>query len=133
MNVDFEKSVEFTLKMEGGSSVENDPNDPGGKTKYGISQKAFPNLNIDTLTLEEAKEIYRKNYWQACRCDELPFEFAVCVFDTAVNQGVNKAKRLLQIALGVTVDGVIGDKTIAAAFKAGPTLVRKFLAYRMAE
>lgn len=133
MNTDWEKAIAFTLRMEGGDQVENDPNDPGGKTKFGISQKAFPDLNIDDLTLEAAKAIYRKNYWEACRCDELPSDLAICVFDTAVNQGVGKAKRLLQICLDVVVDGVIGDKTIAAAFKAGPTITRKFLANRMAE
>lgn len=129
---DWNQAIDFVLKMEGGSEAENDPNDPGGSTKFGISKKAYPGEDIAALTLERAKELYRLDYWQACRCDELPSDFAIAVFDTAVNQGVGKAKRLLQIALGVTVDGVIGDKTLAAAHKAGPRQVKKFLAERLA-
>jgi lysozyme family protein len=130
MNTDWEKAIAFVLKMEGDYTL--DPNDPGGETRYGISKKAYPNLDITNLTLGEAKEIYRRDYWQACRCDELPSGFALIVFDTAVNQGVGKAKRLLQIALEVEVDGVIGDKTIAAAFKASQYRIKKYLAERLA-
>lgn len=132
MNADWEKAIIFVLKMEGGTTAENDPNDPGGLTKFGISKKAYPNLDIASLTLEQAKEIYRKDYWEACRCDELPTGFAISVFDTAVNQGVGKARRLLQIALEVEVDGILGEKTIQAAFKAEPYRVKKFLAERLA-
>lgn len=132
MNDDWDKAIDFVLRMEGGSEAENDPNDPGGLTKFGISKKAYPGEDIAALTLERARELYRRDYWQACRCDELPSPFAVAVFDTAVNQGVGRAKRLLQIALGVTVDGVIGDKTLAAAHKAGRRQVKKFLAERLA-
>jgi lysozyme family protein len=134
MNADWDSAIAFTLKMEGGDvAAENNPADPGGLTKFGISQKAYPSLDIPNLTLEDAKKIYRRDYWEACRCDELPPALAVAVFDTAVNQGTGKAKRLLQIALDVDVDGVIGDKTISAAFHAPPSLVKKFLAHRMAE
>lgn len=133
MNADWDEAIDFTLRMEGGAKAENDPNDPGGLTKFGISQRAFPNLDIANLTLDEAKKIYRHNYWEACRCDELPRALAIAVFDTAVNQGVGKAKRLLQIALNVDVDGIIGDKTISAAFHASPSAVTKLLAHRLAE
>jgi len=133
MNDDWPRAIEFVLKMEGGETAENDPNDPGGLTKFGISQKAYPALDIKNLTLDQAKDIYRRDYWQACECDGLPTPFAIAVFDTAVNQGVNKAKRLLQIALDVNVDGIIGPKTITAAFKAEPYRVKKFLAERLAE
>lgn len=131
MNSDWEKAIAFVLKMEGDYTL--DPNDPGGETKYGISHKAYPSLDIKNLTIEQAKEIYQRDYWQACRCDELPSGFALCVFDTAVNQGVGKAKRILQMALEVDVDGIIGDKTISAAFKAKPSRVKKYLAIRLAE
>ena len=131
MNTDWETAIEFVLNMEGGYTL--DPKDPGGETKYGISKKAYPLLDIKNLTVEAAKEIYKRDYWQECHCDELPSAFAISVFDTAVNQGTGKAKRLLQITLDVDVDGIIGNKTIAAAFKAGPNLAKRFLAYRLVE
>lgn len=128
----WETAIAFVLKQEGGAEGEHDPNDPGGFTKFGISSKAYPNISVATLTLEDAKAIYRRDYWEACRCDELPPAFAIAVFDTAVNQGVGKAIRLLQIALNVTVDGVLGSKTITAAHKADRYRVKKFLAERLA-
>jgi lysozyme family protein len=131
MNKDWDIAIAFVLKMEGNYTL--DPNDPGGETKFGISHKAYPNLDIGNLTEEQAKAIYLRDYWQPCQCDQLPTAFAISVFDTAVNQGVGKAKRLLQIALDVTVDGVIGDKTISSAFKANKYQAKKFLAGRLAE
>ena len=133
MKEDWEKCIAFVLKMEGGETVENDPNDPGGETKFGISKKSYPQLNIAALTLEEAKEIYKRDYWIPCRCDELPYHFALAVFDAAGNQGVGRSKRMLQAALGVTVDGIIGNKTLQAAVEADPRKVKKLLAIRLAE
>lgn len=131
MNEDWEKAIEFVLDMEGGYTL--DPSDPGGETNFGISRKSYPNLDIKNLTVDQAKEIYRRDYWIPCHCDELPTAFAISVFDTAVNQGAGKARRLLQIALDVVVDGNIGPKTIAAAHKASPDRVKKFLAERLSE
>ncbi|KKN23826.1 hypothetical protein LCGC14_0901100 [marine sediment metagenome] len=131
MGSSWEIGIEFVLEREGG--YVNDPNDPGGETKYGISKKAYPQVNITDLTIENAKEIYKKDYWFACSCDELPFHFAIAVFDMAVNMGITKAKRILQIALGVTVDGSIGPKTVAAAHKASTYVVKNLLSERMAE
>ncbi len=128
---DWDKAISFVLKMEG--DYTNDSADPGGETKFGISQKAYPALDIKNLTVDQAKEIYKKDYWEVCHCDELPKEFAISTFDMAVNQGTGKAKRLLQISLGVEVDGIIGQKTIAAAFKADISKVKRFLAMRIAE
>jgi len=92
-NKDFEKAIKFVLKWEGGYS--NDPNDPGGETKYGISKRSYPELDISKLTLKQAKEIYYQNYWLKTSCDELPFPFNIVVFDTAVNMGRRKAIELL--------------------------------------
>jgi len=129
MNADWPTAIDFVLKMEGGYS--QDPNDPGGETNFGISKRAYPSLDIKNLTVDVAKEIYLRDYWNICKCDELPSALAISVFDTAVNQGTGIAKRLLQIALNVTVDGIIGDKTIAAAFKANSRTVKLFLAHRL--
>ena len=131
MESDWPKAIEFVLKMEGEYTM--DPNDPGGETKYGISKKAFPNLDIKNLTVEDAKKIYRIEYWDACSCDDLPTAFAISAFDMAVNQGVTKAKRTLQMALGVDVDGIIGPVTMAVAAGADRYRVKKYLALRLAE
>jgi lysozyme family protein len=127
---DFRDAVEFVLEQEGGYTL--DPNDPGGETKFGISKKAYPNLDIKNLTREDAIEIYQRDYWKPCRCDDLPRHFAFIVFDSAVNQGPRVAIRLLQIALGVSVDGIIGPKTLAAASSAKPRAIRLALAERLA-
>lgn len=132
MNSDWETAIAFVLKEEGGANGELVLNDRGGYTKFGISTSAHPSLDVHNLTLEQAKEIYQKEYWQACRCDELPSALAIAVFDCSVNQGEGAAKRLLQIALDVDVDGILGEKTIAAAFKSGPQAIRHFMALRMA-
>ena len=93
MKKDFEKAIKFVLKWEGGYS--NDPNDPGGETKYGISKRSYPELDISKLTLKQAKEIYYQNYWLKSGCDELPFPFNIVVFDTAVNMGRHRAMEFL--------------------------------------
>ena len=130
MNATWDKAIEFVLKAEGGYTL--DPNDPGGETNFGISKKAYPALDIKNLTVDQAKDIYRRDYWQACECDQLAYPFDIATFDCAVNQGVGMAKRLLQIALGVNVDGVIGDKTVSASFKADVQSVKKLLSERLA-
>jgi lysozyme family protein len=94
----FEKAIEFTLKWEGGYS--NDPTDSGGETKYGISKRAHPNLDIANLTLEDAKDIYKKEYWDISGCDNLPEPFDMVVFDAAVNMGIGRSKTLLTAAKG---------------------------------
>ncbi|OED44056.1 hypothetical protein ACH42_08425 [Endozoicomonas sp. (ex Bugula neritina AB1)] len=110
----FEIAIAFVLGEEGG--FVDDPADNGGATKYGISQRSYPDLNIQSLTIEQVKTIYHDDYWQKCRCGELPAAVACVVMDTAVNMGIGRAIRLLQEALRVTVDGIMGPKTIEAAY-----------------
>jgi lysozyme family protein len=121
MESDWNDAIEFVLAQEGGYG--DNPNDPGGETNFGISKKSYPNLDIKNLTVEQAREIYRRDFWEPCKCNDLPRAYAIAVFDSAVNQGVRVAIRLMQIGLGVTVDGIIGPKTIGAAVAASP---RKF-------
>jgi len=108
----FDKAVELILRHEGG--YVDDPHDPGGETHFGISKRAYPDLNIKELTRDDAKRIYKRDYWDAIRADEMPMPVAVAVFDMAVNAGVSTAGRLLQRLVGVTDDGVIGPVTLAA-------------------
>lgn len=112
----YDKAFEIVVGLEGG--YVNDPRDPGGETKYGISKRAYPDLDIASLTLDQAKQIYRRDYWELCNCGAMPFYLAVSVFDCAVNQGVETAKKMLQKSLGVKEDGVIGPQTLAAMQKA---------------
>jgi lysozyme family protein len=95
--MDFDTAFGRLIGFEGG--VSNNPQDPGGLTKYGISQKAFPNVDIANLTLEQAKAIYKAQYWDAIRADTLPDVLRYVAFDAAVNSGVNRSNVWLQLAL----------------------------------
>lgn len=89
MRENFNKAIQFVLKWEGGYS--NNPVDPGGETNFGISKRAYPYLNIASLTKEQAIAIYKKDYWEKCGCDRLEYPMDIVVFDTAVNCGVQRA------------------------------------------
>lgn len=139
MNTSWDKAIDFVLRMEvgenyasaGEGAYENNPNDPGGETKWGISKRSHPNIDIKNLSLEDAKLIYLNEYWNGIHGDELAFPFDIIAFDCAVNEGVGESKRLLQIALDVNVDGIIGSNTIQASFKASQRRQMLFLAVRL--
>lgn len=84
-------------------------------TKFGISAAAYPAFDIQNLTIDGAKSIYRRDYWARVRGDDLPAHLAILVFDAAVNNGVVTASRWLQLAVGAGADGIVGDETIEAA------------------
>lgn len=90
--MNFDEAFEHILKYEGGATITNDKDDAGGLTKYGISKRAHPTLDIANLTLAEAKEIYFVDYWKATNCEALPPHLKLMAFDCAVNQGANFAK-----------------------------------------
>lgn len=104
----------FNVLLENEGNYVNNPHDKGGETMYGISKKAYPDVDIENLTKEQAKGIYKKDYWDKCKCDYLPDALSVAVFDFAVNSGVKRAIKYLQMSLGVTADGIIGNQTIGA-------------------
>ena len=108
----FDEAFETLIGHEGGYS--NDPRDPGGETNFGISKRAYPDVNIATLTLEQAKAIYLRDYWQRAMCDQLPPAVAFQVFDCAVNSGIGQSIRFLQRAVGVADDGRVGPLTTRA-------------------
>jgi len=95
----FRKSLKFTLKWEG--VYTNDPHDPGGETKWGISKKEYPDLDIKNLTPELAADLYSKDYWDECGCDNLQYPLCTVVFDTAVNTGVGNAINWLREVQGL--------------------------------
>ncbi len=115
---DFAYTYAFTaiVGVEGGYS--NDPADPGGETKFGLSKRANPDLDIANLTLELAQDIYRSRYWIPAHCPDLRWPLSLFVFDCAVNQGVEVAVKLLQKAAGTIQDGVIGRNSLAAITRA---------------
>jgi lysozyme family protein len=108
------------------------PDDPGGETNCGISKRAFPDVDIASLTPAGAIAIYRANHWATIRGDELPLFAAFRVLDFAVNSGPAVAVRTLQSVLGVDTDGVMGPKTLLALLAARPAdLLATFAAGRL--
>lgn len=104
-------AMEWILKIEGG--YVDDPLDRGGETKFGISANTYPDVDIANLTIEEAMEIYRVDYWDAYRCGELNPVPSILLFDAVVQHNPKTAVRLFQEAGDCFVDGVMGPNTIA--------------------
>ena len=120
----FERLIGFVLEHEGG--YVNDPTDPGGETKYGISKRSYPRLDIKNLTIEDAKGIYYQDWWLPLKCPQIHDDkVAQKYLDTCVNTGKGTGTKILQRALQmigyrITVDGAIGPKTLAAVNAADP-------------
>lgn len=136
----FKPSLSLVLAHEGG--YVNHPRDPGGATNKGVTQAVYdayrktmglPPKSVREITLGEAAAIYRQQYWQAIQGDKLKAGVDYAVFDFAVNSGVARAARYLQLSLGVKADGHIGNMTLAALADADPVeLITKLCANRMA-
>ncbi|MDY7537690.1 glycosyl hydrolase 108 family protein [Undibacterium sp. RTI2.1] len=126
----FEVSINRLLKSEGGYT--SNPNDPGGETNWGISKRSYPNLNIKDLTRDQAVALYKRDFWDRLKLENLPLGVAYQILDFAVNSGAGVAIRTLQKAIGVADDGVIGDHTMAAFKAIEPhDLIMRFTAERM--
>ena len=110
--------MEMLLAHEGG--YVNHPSDPGGMTNLGVTKRTydeFHGTDIDeermrNLTVEDVTPIYRRNYWERCRCQDLPDGIDRAVFDWAVNSGTGRAAKALQRAVGTLEDGAIGPQTL---------------------
>ena len=132
--MDFDTAFTKLLGHEGAYS--NHPNDPGGETMWGITI-AVARANgytgaMRNMPVAVAKAIYRKDYWDRAKCDQLPAEVRFDMFDMAVNSGVGFAARTLQKAAGAVVDGVIGPNTIKAAAAIDPArLVARINGHRL--
>lgn len=128
--MNFDQAFLELMKHEGG--LVDHPNDPGGLTRYGISQRSYPTLDVRNLTLEHAARIYRHDYWGPAGCDSVPDALRMDLFDMAVNSGVKAAVRCLQRAAGETADGVLGPKTLQAIQSIPSTrLIARFNAERL--
>ena len=120
----FDRAFAVTVGQEGTLSL--DPSDRGNYASgrvgvgpvvgsmYGISAMSYPTLDIQGLTLDDAKAIYQRDYWTKAGCDKLPPPLAMLCFDAAVSSGPGRAARWLQEAVGVAQDGAIGPATLAA-------------------
>lgn len=117
----FEMAYTFVKKWEGGF-VDN-PNDPGGRTNFGVTQKTYdrwraqnglPEHDVKLISQKDVRDIFIKNYWLPAQCDKVPLAIALLIFDSAVNCGVRRAKKMVQRALGLKEDGVFGPITFAA-------------------
>lgn len=151
--------AEEIVAREGG--YVNDPDDPGGATKYGVTIHTMRRLGMDldgdgdvdtrdvrALTMDMAVDIFIRHYFERPRIDDLPEALHATVFDMSVNAGPSRAVRILQqlfvdMGYDIAVDGVIGPQTIRTAFaamdEAGPFLVdaygiaRRDYYYRIAD
>jgi lysozyme family protein len=107
---------EWLMRWEG-EVYENDPDDPGGATKYGIDQRSHPEVNIRRLTRDQAQAIYVSDYWVPIRGQELPAPLDWVMADIAVNNGRTRAVKWLQEELNTVADGIFGKVTLAAVRK----------------
>lgn len=117
----FERAMAALAIHEGGYA--NHPKDPGGATNKGVTQRTYdahrrrkglPTRGVRHITDADVYDIYRRQYWDAVRADDLPSGLGYCVFDAAVNSGPARAAKWLQALVDVAQDGIIGDQTIAA-------------------
>ena len=117
----FDRCLAEVLRLEGG--YVDDPRDPGGATKFGVTRAALSEAlgqdasadEVAALSQAEAGEIYRRRYWGPTGCAALPAGLDLLAFDMAVNMGPGTAARLLQTALGAAADGIVGPRTLAFA------------------
>lgn len=116
----FNQALPIVLGFEGG--VSDHPLDAGGLTAHGITQASYdryrgslkqPKRPVTEATKDEVHHLYFRDYWVAAKCDAFPWPLSLGMFDSAVNHGVAGAWRIMQRALGVTVDGIPGQRTMA--------------------
>lgn len=132
--MDFDKAFHQLMGHEGG--YVDHPSDPGGATCWGVTERVARangyRGHMRDLPVSLAKSIYRRQYWDAIRADELPPTLRYAVFDATVNSGASQAIKWLQRAIGADDDGVLGGKTLAMARAAHPDFtLRRMLGERL--
>ena len=115
MKDNFDECLKMLLHHEGG--YVNHPSDPGGETNLGVTKKVYQEWggtkDMKDLTVEDVAPIYKKNYWDRCKCDDLESGVDWAVFDWAVNSGTGRSAKAIQKICGAAQDGAIGPKTLA--------------------
>ena len=120
MQSNWGNAFKMMLASEGG--YVNHPSDPGGMTNLGVTKRVWEEWvgresnekEMRSLTPEMVEPLYKRKFWDACKCDDLPSGIDYLVFDFAVNAGVGRSAKILQTAVGTTPDGGIGPMTLAA-------------------
>ena len=139
MNRNWNKSFDLVIVNEGGY-VDNKL-DPGGATNWGCTQAVWEGyighkVSIDdmkALTKEDVKPLYKKRYWDAIHGDAIPSGLDYCLFDCAINSGVNRSAKIIQEIVGVFADGAIGNNTVSAITQLNPvTAINEFCDKRQA-
>ena len=115
MKDNFDECLKMLLHHEGG--YVNHPSDPGGETNLGVTKKVYQEWggtkDMKDLTIEDVAPIYKKNYWDRCKCDDLESGVDWVVFDWAVNSGTGRSAKAIQKICAAAQDGAIGPKTLA--------------------
>jgi lysozyme family protein len=115
MKDNFDECLKMLLHHEGG--YVNHPKDPGGETNLGVTKRVYEKWggtkDMKDLTVEDVAPIYKKEYWDKCKCDDLESGVDWAVFDWAVNSGTGRAAKAIQKICGASQDGAIGPKTLA--------------------
>lgn len=110
----YDSCLETILHHEGG--YVNHPKDPGGETNLGVTKRVYEEWggekNMRDLKVSDVAPIYKKNYWDRLKGDDLPNGLDLCVFDFGVNAGTGRSAKYLQKMVGTTVDGGIGPNTL---------------------
>jgi lysozyme family protein len=139
MTKNFRDCLELVLKHEGGYI--DHPKDPGGRTNLGVTQRVWEEWIGHPVTEKDMRELtpaivapmYEMRYWRTSYCEKLPRGLDLLVFSMAVNAGAGRSVKLLQDAIGVVADGVIGPNTMAKINEANvETLIDKFSEARTA-
>ena len=116
MQENYETCLEMILHHEGG--YVNHPKDPGGETNLGVTKRVYEDWGGDKdmrdLTVEDVAPIYKKNYWDRMKCDQIPNGLDLCCFDFGVNAGTGRSAKYLQTMIGTVADGGIGPNTLKA-------------------
>lgn len=130
MSVKFLQAINRVLGHEGG--YVNDPTDPGGETRFGISKRSYPAVSIKELTRDQAIFIYYRDFWVKAHCEALSDGAGYQLLDSAVNSGIAQSLRFMQRALGVADDGIWGPVTLASSQRVSESdFILLFLAERL--
>lgn len=108
----FDAALAIVFANEGG--YVDDAHDDGQETKYGISKARYPDLDVRNLTIDGARDLYRRDYWDRFRCGEMPWPLCAVVMDCVVNHSPLNPIRWLQESVGAYADGGLGPRTLAA-------------------
>ena len=133
MKQNFEQSLKMLLHHEGGYVWH--PEDPGGETNLGVTRAVYEQWvgrqvmdgEMKALTVADVAPIYKTNYWDRIRADDLPSGLDFAAFDWAVNSGTGRPAKVIQKYISAKQDGAIGPKTLALVAENDPSKMIQYL------